>query len=142
MISVDGSLFIQIINFLFLIWVLNTVLYRPIRNMLQQRKNKVSGLQEDIDSFSQTAREKDEAYYAGVKAARAKGLKEKEKQVQAAEEEEREIIAKINEKAHAELEKVRQKIRTDAEEVKETLLQEVDRFANDIGEKILGRAVS
>lgn len=142
MISVDGSLFIQIINFLFLIWVLNTVLYRPIRNMLQQRKNKVSGLQEDIDSFSQTAREKDEAYYTGIKAARVKGLKEKEKYVQAAEEEEREIIARINEKAHAELEKVRQKIQTEAEEVKETLLQEVDRFANDIGEKILGRAVS
>ena len=142
MISVDGSLFIQIINFLFLIWVLNTVLYRPIRNMLQQRKNKVSGMQGDIDSFSRTAREKDEAYYSGIKAARAKGLKEKEKQIQAAEEEEREIIARINEKAHAELEKVRQKIRTDAEEVKQTLLQEVDRFANDIGEKILGRAVS
>ncbi|MFW5640502.1 MAG: ATPase, partial [Thermodesulfobacteriota bacterium] len=64
--------------------------------MLQQRKTKVSGLQEDIDSFSQTAQEKDEAYYSGIRAARAKGLKEKEKYVQAAEDEEREIITRIN----------------------------------------------
>lgn len=142
MISVDGSLFIQIINFLVLIWVLNMVLYRPIRNMLQQRKNKVSGLEGDIDSFSRTAKEKDEAYYSGIKAARAKGLKEKGKLIQAAEEEEREIVSRINEKARVELEKVRQRIQTEAEEVKGTLLQEVDRFANDIGEKILGRAVS
>jgi len=45
----DASVFIQIINFLFLIWVLNLIIYKPIRNILIQRKEKFSGLEADIE---------------------------------------------------------------------------------------------
>ena len=45
MISVDVSLFIQIANFLFLIWVLNIILYRPIRGIIRQRKEKFDKLE-------------------------------------------------------------------------------------------------
>ena len=34
----DASVIIQIINFLFLIWVLNLIIYKPIRNIFIQRK--------------------------------------------------------------------------------------------------------
>ena len=37
MINIDGSLFIQIANFLVLIWILNIVVYRPIRKILIER---------------------------------------------------------------------------------------------------------
>lgn len=141
MISVDGSLFIQIANFLLLIWVLNKVLYRPIRDILQKRKEKVDGLQSTISSCEGGIHEKEEAFRDGIKAARTEGLKRKNEMVQAAEEEEKKIIEKINEKAAAELQKIRAKIAQDAEAVHSALLQEVDTFANDIGEKILGRAI-
>ena len=36
----DASVIIQIINFLFLIWVLNLIIFKPIRNILIQRKEK------------------------------------------------------------------------------------------------------
>jgi len=141
MISVDSSLFIQIANFLILIFAMNIVLYRPIRNMLAQRKEKISGLEETIDSCAQQLKESNEAYAAGIKEARNNGLKEKEKLIQAAEAQEKELIQQINEKAQAELAKIREKVAKDAEEVRKTLLQDVDKFANDIGEKILGRAI-
>ena len=141
MVSVDISVFIQIANFLCLIWVLNIVLYRPIRNMLLERKGKVSGLESDVNSFSESAKEKDAAFYEGIKIARAKGLKEKDALIQDAEDEEKKVIAKINEKAQADLADVKSKIAKEAEAVKAQLLKQVDTFANEIGEKILGRAV-
>ncbi len=141
MIKIDGSLFIQIVNFLFLIWVLNVVLYRPIRNVLAKREEKVTGLETDISSFSTGATEKDEAYRTGIKDARIKGVQEKEKQVQAAEEEEKEIINKINQQAQANLAAVREKVKKEADDVRSSLLQEVDTFATQISEKILGRRV-
>lgn len=141
MVSIDGSLFIQIANFLVLIWILNTILYKPVRNVLRQRKEKVTGLERDIDLAQKDAKEKSDAFSSGVRAARVKGLKEKEVLVQAAESEEKEIIGKINEKAAAELAKVREKIAKDAENVRNSLLKETDSFARDIGKKILGRAV-
>ena len=62
MVSIDESVFFQIANFLLLIWVLNIVLYRPIRNILIQRRDKVNGLEEGIQTFSMDAREKGDAF--------------------------------------------------------------------------------
>lgn len=141
MISVDSSVFIQIVNFLFLIWILNKILYRPIRDILSKRKDRVAGMENGIETCLKEAQEKDALFSEGIRAARSKGATEKDRMVQEAEEEERAIVRQINEKAQVELAKIREKIAKDAEEVRRSLLQEVDRFANDIGEKILGRAV-
>ncbi len=141
MVSIDGSLFIQIANFLFLIFVLNMVLYKPIRKVLIQRKEKVTGLEKSIETADKEAEEQNQAYASGLKDARAKGKEEKDALLEAAAEEERAIINKINEKAQADLADVRSKIATDAESVKASLMKEIDTFAKAIGEKILGRAV-
>lgn len=141
MVSIDGSVFIQIVNFLVLIWILNIVLYRPIRNILLQRREKVSGLEGNIEAANTRMKEKDDAFSKGIKEARNKGLKEKDSLIREAEAEEKEIVGKINEKAQAELAQVKEKIAKEAQEVRDALMKEVDAFASDIGEKILGRAV-
>lgn len=137
----DKSLFIQLVNFLFLIWVLNIILYKPIRNILIRRKEKFASLEQNIEILNRDAHEKDDAYAAGIKEARVKGFQEKEALTQAASDEEKEIIAKINQKAQAELSEVREKIAKDAESARAALQQEIDVFANAIGEKILGRTI-
>lgn len=141
MVSINGSLLIQIVNFIFLIWVLNVVLYKPIRSVLIQRKEKVAGLNDKVEFLLRDAKEKDDTFSSGLKEARVNGLKEKEALLQAAGEEEKKIIEKINKKAQADLAEVREKIAKDAEEVRKSLQQELDVFANAIGQKILGRAV-
>lgn len=141
MVNIDGSLFIQIANFLILIWALNVVLYKPIRNVLLQRSEKVAGLEENIETFKKEAMKKEEAFSSGIRDARAKGIKEKEALMQAAMAEEKQIINKINERASEELAKVREKVAKEADEVRNTLLREVDAFAGEIGKKILGRSI-
>lgn len=141
MVSVDSSLIIQIINFILLIWIMNIVLYRPVREMLRKRGKRVAGLEENIEKFHATAREKEAEFAEGIKSARTRGLKEKEALLQEAEAEEKEIIGKINAKAQEELAKVRENVAREAESVRSTLMREVDAFARDIGHKILGRTV-
>ena len=137
----DGSLFIQIANFVFAIWVLNLLLYKPIRKILSQRKEKVEGLELSIETSAKDAMEKDEAFVAGVKEARSKGVEKKNELVQEAADEEKSIIADINQKAQAELAEVREKIKKEAATARDSLQKEVDSFADQISEKILGRAV-
>ncbi len=141
MVSVDGSVIIQIVNFLFLIFALNIVLYKPIRNILLQRKEKVTGLQEGVESLSSDAIEKNEAFDVGIRKARVKGMKEKEVLLQAGADEEKRIVGEITQKAQADLAEVRAKIAKEAEDVRETLLSQVDEYAASIGHKILGRTV-
>jgi F-type H+-transporting ATPase subunit b len=137
----DGSLFVQIANFLIIIWALNLILYKPIRKILIQRKEKISSLEQNIEKLDQNAKDKDDAFISGIKTARGKGLVEKEALLKEAAEEERKIIEEINQKAQANLAEIREKIAKDAEDVRLALQKEVDTFANAISEKILGRAV-
>ena len=140
MVDINISLVYQICNFLILIFVLNTILYRPIRNVLLQRRERVDGMARDIESADQEAKKNEDRFLAGIKDARQKGVKERNQLVESAESEEKLIIGKINEKALADLKEVRGNIAQEVEAVRNSLLKEVDQFARDIGEKILGGA--
>ena len=142
MISFDGSVFIQMANFIFLIWVLNIVLYRPIRQILIKRQEKINGFEQRIETFEKDAVEKDMAYRGGLKDARSAALKQKNDLLQGAAEEEKKLIEAINTKAQENFAEVQAKITKDSEAVKSVLLKEVDTFADVISQKILGRVVS
>jgi F-type H+-transporting ATPase subunit b len=136
----DKTVVIQLINFLILVVILNIVLIKPIRKIVAQRKEKVSGLEGSIDKSNQDAEEKSEAFNAGVREARSKGTAEKETRVQEGAEEEKRILEGINKKNQADLMEIREKIAGDVDKVRASLQEEVDAFAADIGQKILGRA--
>jgi F-type H+-transporting ATPase subunit b len=141
MISVDSSLFFQIANFLVLIWAMNTLVYRPIRNILRRRSEKIDGLKTGIDASATRVEEKNQAYEQGIKNARAEGMKKRDAVLEEAEAKEREIVAEINRKAQADLAKVREDIAKDVESVRSALMERTEEFAREIGQKILGRAV-
>jgi F-type H+-transporting ATPase subunit b len=137
----DISVFIQIANFLFLILVLNLVLFKPIRGILIQRKDKIKGLHDGIDASQRNATQKEEAYLSGIKEARVSGMREKQALLDEAAQEEKAVIDKIHQQAQAELAQVRERIAAEATAAKNQLLKEVDGFAGAISEKILGRAI-
>lgn len=137
----DWTVVIQIANFLFLIFALNILLYRPIRRILTERREKFKALEATIDGAVKSAQEKESAFALAIRDARSRGLKEKEALVQQGEEEERRVIAAINQKAQAEVEEMRLKIARDAEAAGRSLQAQVEAFAREISQKILGRAV-
>src|SRR6056297_108329 len=141
MVEINYTLVIQIINFVVLIWALNLVLYRPIRGIISQRKEKVEGLETGIERFEQDVVEKDQSIKDGLKQARTKGLGEKEAFENEAKNLEKEKIEQINEKSRQDLAQVQEQIAADIEAARQSLEKEVDKFADDISQKILGRAV-
>ena len=136
----DISMVYQMINFLVLLFVLNLVLYKPIRNVLLERKAKIEGMQEGAQKASKDLVAGEDAYKDGLKQARSKGLKEKETFIEAASQEEKEIIDKINKKAQANLVEIKKQVADETEQARKTLETEVEAYAKAIGEKILGRA--
>ena len=137
----DASVIIQIANFLFLIVALNFILYRPIRKILSDRKEKIKGLGSSTENAVKSLQEKELTLAKAIKDARARGLKEKENLVTQAEGEERKLIEAINARAQSELEETRRKIAGEAEAVRQSLQRQVETFASEITKKILGRAV-
>jgi F-type H+-transporting ATPase subunit b len=142
MISVDYTLFIQMANFIALIFILNAILYKPIRKILIERKKKIQGYKEGIEGLQRDASESEETFQAKMSEARQQGVQEKEAMKQAGQEEEKRLISEINQKAQAELEAVRAQIAKDAEDARRGLEKETKIFSAAIVEKILGRALS
>lgn len=141
MINLNASIVIQIINFLVLVWLMNMVVYKPIRRILAERREKIGDLEQNIEKSVDEVASKERFYAEGIKEARLHGVKEKDAQIQEATGEEKQIIQQINEKAAANLAEIRERVSKETETARETLLKQVDGFASDIGQKILGRAV-
>jgi len=137
----DWTLFLQMGNFILLIFILNAILYKPIRQILIERKNKIQGYKEGIDTLQQDASESEKSFQAKISEARQQGVREKENLKQAGQDEEKQITDEINRKAQAELEAVRAQIVKDAEDARRGLEKEIEVFSGTIFEKILGRAV-
>ena len=72
------SLFIQIANFLLLLWLLNLILYRPIRKMLSRRKEEMDGLRKKIEEFQERVAQYENDLRQGMIEARKEGYLEKE----------------------------------------------------------------
>ena len=136
----DISAVYQMINFLVLLFVLNMVLYKPIRNVILERKAKVEGLETGVEKASADLDSQKDAYKNGLKQARGEGLKKKEVFIDEATAEEKEIIDQINKKAQANFAEIKQQVAEETEQARKALEAEVETYAKAIGEKILGRA--
>lgn len=141
MVNLDGSILVQIANFILLVWVLNRVLYKPIRKILKERADKVAASTSFIDGTLEQVQAKEAAHDASLRQARVSGQKQKEVLIQAGAEEEKAIIDAINASAQVELKAAKAKIAQEMGAVKAALETEIDVFADAIGQKILGRAL-
>ena len=136
----DISCVYQMINFLILLFVLNMVLYRPIRNVILERKAKIDDLENGAQKASADLVSQEDAYKDGLKGARGEGLTQKEAFIEEASQQEKEIIEQINKKAQANFAQIKDQVAEETEQARKALEVEVDAFAKAIGQKILGRA--
>ena len=61
MINLDTTLIIQMINFLVLLWILNRFLFKPILDLLDERRGRVQESEERVQNLEAQAAQKWEA---------------------------------------------------------------------------------
>ncbi len=135
-----GVLWIQIANFLILLAVLNAVAYRPIRRIMSQRREEMTGLKERAETLQEKLTEDEKALQENVINARKEGhgLKEEIKEQGAAKE--RGLIQDASSETEERLNKARAEIEQMIAGARQSLRGEVDAFSQEVAEKILGRS--
>jgi F-type H+-transporting ATPase subunit b len=141
MINIDQSLIYQIINFLLLLLILNALLYKPIRNILKQRAEKVAGLAAEGQKTQADMIQKEQDYQNRLQQARKEGFEQKNLFKLEGQEEEKRLLQQANQKIEAELTQNRQQIAQQVEEARKKLSGEVASFSQEIAQKILGRKI-
>lgn len=141
MITIDLTMPLHIINMLLLIVIMNAVLYRPIRSILQERDKKLTGLAKDIETFEKNSNLRIEEFNRKLAEARGKAKSEFEAVKGAAMSESGDKLAAIRKTAEAEKADQLSKMQGEFTAARQALSGELETFAGEMANKILGRAV-
>lgn len=141
MINVDVTLFIQMVNFLLLLVLMNLVLYRPIRRLVAQRNELVSKQRAGIDKAESEAQRAIREFEERLKAARAAGREKVQEMKEAAYRVEKDLLSQAAEEAAREVQAVRERIQKEIGQVRAQLQAQIQVFSKDMAQRILGRSL-
>ena len=142
MISVNATIFIQVIHFLLMVFILNRLLLRPVMRQIDGREQHIVQARKDAEDLAAEAErlaqqradmEKDAR--RGAAGERNVLKEEASKEAEVIFEDTRREVADIRERAD-------QEIQSQVDKAKAVLDQEVAVLADEIAEKIAGRRVN
>jgi F-type H+-transporting ATPase subunit b len=141
MIDINNTLLWQIANFIVLLIALNFILFKPIRQIMQEREQGVSSSLGDAKSAQERMQKILEQYNASLAEAKQKALTTYNAMYQQGLDAQREMITAERAKAGEMLDKARLEITAASTAAKADLKKEAERLSLDITAKLLGRAV-
>ncbi len=142
MIDIDWTLFMQIANFLILVFLLNMVLFRPIRGILKERQGILSGLQSDISSLADTEQGVRQDIQDELLSARKSGINKRDMIKQEGSSVEAGLMEKAKAEVDDEMARMAAKIKADVAAARDALKPQAESFAHDLATKILGREMA
>lgn len=141
MITIDITLIIQVVNMIVLMFLLNGILYKPIRNVLKERSGKMLGMQEEISKFEKNARLRQDEVDAKMAKASGKAkaaLDSARAEAQVAGDEK---LAAIKAEAEAVKDAKLTELKAEIDSARTSLEGDLTGFATDMASKILGRSL-
>jgi len=142
MIDIDWTLFAQLIIFLSLVFLLNVVLFRPIRNIIRERQAKLLAQEAQINLLSDQGRSLEDEIKEKLAAARREGAGARENLKQEGAQAEATLLEEVKRQVEVEWATVEKKIKADMAKARESLKTQAQSFAQLLATKILGRELS
>ncbi|MDY0211917.1 MAG: ATP synthase F0 subunit B [Desulfuromonadaceae bacterium] len=141
MISIDWTFWVQFANFVILMVILNVLLYRPLRNVMAERKKGIEAKHQKARDLEVSINEKMERYEktlyeAKVDAGQAATSIRKE-----AAKREATILGSARMEASGHLDLIKAQVAKQAEAARSSLKNETQELAAAIAGKVLGRKV-
>ena len=141
MIDVNVTLLIQMANVLVLLFLMNLVLYRPIRRIVAERKAFIDERQAKIDRVDAEADEVVREFDAKIMDARKVGREKIREMKGAAHEQEKGFMQEATEAAAAQVQAMRAQVVQEIAGAREELSAQIQAFSMELARKILGRNI-
>lgn len=142
MIQINITLFIQIINFLILLFILNAILYKPVMAKIREREARIRADRQKASELESQVQQQQERHQQELAAARQQGAQEKNLLIAEAKKKEAAILEKARQEAGRIVDDMKASIRAESDEARKTLATEMTPLAQSIFQKILGRPVA
>lgn len=141
MVNLDHTIFIQMFNFLFLIFLLNIFLYKSILKIIGKRNQQLQDSDEEVKKLNQTIEQKMAEYEEKVHQARLEAIGQKNEIEQAGYEVGGKIIEEAKSKISQMIQELHGKIEKEMDEARDFLRKQSLNTSIEIAEKVLGRSI-
>ena len=141
MIQLDYSLFLQIVNFVVLIFLLNILLYKPMLSVIDKRKRRLEESEEERNRLIRTVKEKMAAYEDKVRSTRSEQLEKNKGYVKEGADKAKEIIVETGREISLMVEEFSGRLEKEVHWAKEFLSGQSRVLSVEIAEKALGRRI-
>jgi len=141
MITIDLSIVAEIIGVLIMIVILNSMLYRPLRRIMQKRREKMESIEAEAVKFEDSIKSLINEYERKLREAREAGKTAFERLRDEAREIEHKILEESSQEAEAKRQELMGQLMGQIDAAKKELQKKAENFALQIAQKLLGRAV-
>ncbi len=141
MVSLDYTILIQMINFLFLLFVLNMLLYKPILGIMDKRKKSFQDTEDEVKRINLTIEERMAAYEERVRLAKLDALNQKNEILKEGSEQAKSVIDAARGEIPGMIDQFHEKMNKEVTEARRVLTGESGKLSVDIAEKLLGRSI-
>ena len=139
LISINETLIVQVIGFLIFLFVINRIMFRPLRNVMSDRdihiervKRDITQAHEEVDSITSQIQEQEST-------TRKEALELKDNLEATGSQQAKEIFESVKKEITADREKAQQEIEVQIAKERKSVEKESEALALNIIEKILGR---
>lgn len=136
-ISLDITFLIQLINFFISLFIINSLIIKPIRGVIARRKAIIDADNQDTESFTQKMNAHNLQYEERLQAVRMQMAKERDEYKKNAEDVARGVLGKANDEARAIRQESTQKIQSESREALQALQANVSSYSQEALAKIL-----
>ena len=140
MIDLDYTFFVQLVNFLLILSVLNLVLYRPIRGIIKKRAEVMDEKLRSIDGFAADAEAKLANYATALQGSRAEAQAVRVALRGEAQSAEAGVLSAAANEAAQKISAARKDIDAQKQSALKVLRAEVSGYAKEVAQKVLSRA--
>lgn len=137
MIELNITFFIQLVNFLILLAVLNLILYRPIREVLRKRADHINLALQATENSVQQAGEYLKKYESELDEIRKKGQTLRQEIKDQAYAAEKKLLTSATKNASSQLQTAKESVTRQQGEVLSALQNDIKTYAQAIAQKIV-----
>ena len=142
MIEINLTIVIQVLQFLILMFILNRLLFKPISQVMAERKAKINAWEEKTQNLQDSARVKLEKYENQLREERAQAQERQEQLTIELKEKEEESLRAVSEEAAQLVDSTQKALAEETERLRLELRQQAVGLSQILAEKVLGRKVS
>jgi F-type H+-transporting ATPase subunit b len=141
MVNLDYTMLVQMVNFILMIFILNAILYKPILEMIDKRKEQMDKSDREVKRLREEVEQKLAEYEEKVRLAKLEALEQRNAIVKEGADLAKGTIEAVRSEIPVLMEQFNAKMGKEVEAARAILLSQSRKISLEIAEKVLGRSI-